>query len=303
MVSPEKIKSGKLNPREDLGDLSELQYSMKRRQQEGKRAVFIPLIVKEIKDENFDYEVIDGKRRLQSALSIQLPEVPIVLEKEIIKLKESVWMAYFANKDRKDFTWVEEAKFFIERMEKDELTQEDVGDLAHKSRGYIVDRTNTFMKLKSFVARATMLDISIARYIAESCPSEDKEELIELVLSNELNVKDTLNIIKNNKNMRLRLDLLEDSNKELHEELSKIYFPKRFAFGSDALLQLEIDLRTGFAKPVDEFLKLSEYTKEQAIEYAKEHQGEFLGVVSIEAWRIYGVPLTFEGIRAKLERL
>jgi len=302
MVDPEKIKSGTINPRQELGDLSELQYSMKKRQQKGKRAVYIPLIVKEIEDEIFDYEVIDGKRRLQSALAIQLPEVPIVLEKEVIQPKESVWMAYFANKDRKDFTWVEEAKFFIARMEEDKLSQEEVGDLAHKSREYIRDRVNTFRNLPSG-ARAPMLDISIARYIAESCPEEDRKELVELAISNNLKVREILNIIKNNKNMRLRLDILKDNNEKLYEELSKIYFSKRFAIGSDGLLELEINLRTGQGKPIDEFLKLDEYSEEEAKQYAQEHYGEFLGKVTIEAWRIYGIPLTFDEIRAKLEKL
>lgn len=300
-INPEKISFGTINPRKDLGDLSELAYDLKQRHQRGKRAVVVPLMVKELKDDpTYDYELIDGKRRLQSALSIRLPEVPVVLEDEVSDYTELVVMSIKANEHRKDFNWAEEAIAY-EALRTKGLTQEEIGNQMTKSVSYISERIATYIKLKNS-ARAESLGIGTARYIARDIPEEDYEEVIDLVLKKELSERDTMKIIKNAMNVIDKLEQIED-HEELHDKLGKIYLPKRYTTSSANLLQMEIELSTGHAKARDEYLETSKFTEEEAKEFAKEHYGEFLGKTVIEVWRVYVVPLSRSEIRAKLGKL
>jgi len=302
MIDPEKISFGKINPRKDLGDLSELQYDLQQRHKQGKRAIVVPLLVKKLENNpNYDYELIDGKRRLQSALSVKLPEVPVVLEDEVTDSTELVVMSVKANWDRKDFNWTEEAIAF-ENLQKQGLTQKEIGVQIGKTHDYVSERISTYKRLKNS-ERSELLDIITARNIGRNVPEEDLEEVVDLAIENELTERDVMKVIVNAKNVKFKLEQLEMKNKKLAEEFKKLYLPKRYTTNSAILLQKEIDLSTGYSKAVNEYLQADKYTEEEAREYAKEHYGEFLGKVSIEAWRVYVVPLSREEIRAKLEKL
>jgi len=302
MVNPEKISFGTINHRKNLGDLTELQFDLQQRHEQGKRAIVVPLLVRKLEnDTNYDYELIDGKRRLQSALSVKLPEVAVVLEDEVSDHKELVAMSLKANEHRKDFHWTEEAIAFEDLLSKG-LTQKELGKFLSKSQDYISERVVTYGKLKG-TAYAVSLDLRTARHIARNCPQEDFEEVTGIVLGNKLSEKDALKTMINAKNVKHKLEQLEETNKELYDEIKEAYLSKKYTSNSSVLLQMEIDMRTGYAKAKDEYLQISRYTEKEAREYAKEHYGEFLGKTAIEVWRVYVVPLSFEEIRAKLEKL
>jgi len=304
MVSPEKIKPGTINPRQDLGDLSELQNSMKMRQRAGKRAVIIPLIVKEIEDEIFDYEVIDGKRRLQSALSIQIPEVPIVLETDVKSPIDLLVMSLLSNDFRKEFSWIEKAQSYKSLYDQG-LTHNEIGELVGLSVSRVGNYITTYEKWIAVKPSSTrVLEMDTTLEIVNKCPKDDVEELVEYVYKNKTSQKDTRKILSALRNFYSGLEVLRNFYPSLHDELKKVYHPHRFNPKIILLFNRERLLRTGEAKSVDRYLDFSEFpTKESAEQYARKCHGELIGKYYSEGWRISITPYTLNEIRAELKKL
>ena len=125
LVSPDKIRIGDIDIREDIGDISELVASIYARDRDGLRPIVSPLLVAEIKDDVYDYEVIDGKRRLIAANRAKLKLVPIVVDSD--KYEVLSWNSLEANQGRLNNNWYEVGKFFSKQNENG-MTQEQIGE-------------------------------------------------------------------------------------------------------------------------------------------------------------------------------
>ena len=114
--------------------LKKLEQSIK------KYGVVQPVIVR--KKDNGNYELIAGERRLRAAKNAQLEKIPVVIKE--YNNRESAEIALIENLQREDLNPIEEGKAYESIIEKYDLTQEEMSQIAGKSRSYI---TNTLRLL------------------------------------------------------------------------------------------------------------------------------------------------------------
>lgn len=114
--------------------LKKLEQSIK------KYGVVQPVIVR--KKDNGNYELIAGERRLRAAKNAQLEKIPVVIKE--YDNRESAEIALIENLQREDLNPIEEGKAYESIIEKYDLTQEEMSQIAGKSRSYI---TNTLRLL------------------------------------------------------------------------------------------------------------------------------------------------------------
>lgn len=114
--------------------LKKLEQSIK------KYGVVQPVIVR--KKDNGNYELIAGERRLRAAKNAQLEKIPVVIKE--YSNRESAEIALIENLQREDLNPIEEGKAYESIIKKYELTQEEMSQIAGKSRSYI---TNTLRLL------------------------------------------------------------------------------------------------------------------------------------------------------------
>ena len=114
--------------------LKKLEQSIK------KYGIVQPVIVR--KKDNGNYELIVGERRLRAAKNAQLEKIPVVIKE--YSNRESAEIALIENLQREDLNPIEEGKAYESIIKKYELTQEEMSQIAGKSRSYI---TNTLRLL------------------------------------------------------------------------------------------------------------------------------------------------------------
>ncbi len=114
--------------------LKKLEQSIK------KYGIVQPVIVR--KKDNGNYELIAGERRLRAAKNAQLEKIPVVIKE--YNNRESVEIALIENLQREDLNPIEEGKAYESIIKKYDLTQEEMSQIAGKSRSYI---TNTLRLL------------------------------------------------------------------------------------------------------------------------------------------------------------
>lgn len=114
--------------------LKKLEQSIK------KYGVVQPVIVR--KKDNGNYELIAGERRLRAAKNAQLEKIPVVIKE--YNNRESAEIALIENLQREDLNPIEEGKAYESIIKKYDLTQEEMSQIAGKSRSYI---TNTLRLL------------------------------------------------------------------------------------------------------------------------------------------------------------
>lgn len=114
--------------------LKKLEQSIK------KYGIVQPVIVR--KKDNGNYELIAGERRLRAAKNAQLEKIPVVIKE--YNNRESAEIALIENLQREDLNPIEEGKAYESIIKKYELTQEEMSQIAGKSRSYI---TNTLRLL------------------------------------------------------------------------------------------------------------------------------------------------------------
>ena len=114
--------------------LKKLEQSIK------KYGVVQPVIVR--KKDYGNYELIAGERRLRAAKNAQLEKIPVVIKE--YDNRESAEIALIENLQREDLNPIEEGKAYESIIKKYDLTQEEMSQIAGKSRSYI---TNTLRLL------------------------------------------------------------------------------------------------------------------------------------------------------------
>jgi ParB family chromosome partitioning protein len=128
MVSIERLDPNPDQPRQAMGDLSELMASIE------EKGVIEPLIVRQREGR---YQIIAGERRYQAAVQIGLQEMPVIIrdadDRELIEL------ALIENLQRKDLTPFEEAVALAALAEKFGHTHEELARRLGKSRTSVTE--------------------------------------------------------------------------------------------------------------------------------------------------------------------
>ena len=157
MVAIELLDPNPAQPRQVMGDLSELMASV------AEKGVIEPLIVR---PRGGRFQIIAGERRYHAAVQVGLRELPVVIrdadDAEVMEL------ALVENLQRKDLTPFEEAEALQQLAQKCRYTHEDMARKLGKSRTAITeslslvnmpDEVRNICRLADITSRSTLLQI------------------------------------------------------------------------------------------------------------------------------------------------
>jgi ParB family transcriptional regulator, chromosome partitioning protein len=157
MVPIEQLDPNPNQPRQVMGDLSELMASI------AEKGVIEPLIVR---SRGGRYQIIAGERRYHAAVQVGLREVPAVI-KDVDEI-EVMEIALVENLQRKDLTAFEEADALQQLAQRCGYTHEDMARKLGKSRtsiteslslGNMPDEVRNLCRLADISSKSTLLQI------------------------------------------------------------------------------------------------------------------------------------------------
>lgn len=189
-INLEKIKANPYQPRQVFNEeqLKSLSASIKR------KGVFQPILVQKLSDGT--YQLVAGERRMRASKLAGLEEIPAIITD--FTPEEQLEIAIVENVQRENLNPVEEAEGYKRLMEEFNHTQEQLSNIIGKSRSHI-----------SNVIRLLSLPDDVKRMIREGelsfgharalVTAEDAAELAKKVVEEDLNVRDTEELVKNGK--------------------------------------------------------------------------------------------------------
>ncbi|EAK0847102.1 ParB/RepB/Spo0J family partition protein [Campylobacter lari] len=156
-----------------------------------------PVVV--LKKDEFDYILIAGERRFRACKLLEKEQIKaVVLNVDDIKLRE---LALIENIQRENLNPIELAHSYKELLEIHDITQEKLADLIHKSRPQIANTLrllNLNEQTQNFI-----IEGKISQGHAKVLVGLEKEEekmIVDTIIGQKLNVRDTEKLIKNFKN-------------------------------------------------------------------------------------------------------
>jgi len=184
------IQPGRNQPRQEFSqeDLSDLVLSVQR------KGILQPLLVRLIQPGLF--EIIAGERRWRAAKSAKLERVPVVIIN--CNDQEALEIGLIENLQRHDLNPIEEGEAIKRLQEEFSLTQEQIASSIGKSRSYVAN----MMRLSSLsthiktLIRENKLSAGHARAIITS---DNPNMIVNQILEEKLNVRDTEQLVKNKK--------------------------------------------------------------------------------------------------------
>ncbi|EAH4570728.1 ParB/RepB/Spo0J family partition protein [Campylobacter lari] len=169
-----------------------------------------PIVV--FKKDEFDYILIAGERRFRACKLLEKEQIKaVVLNVDDIKLRE---LALIENIQRENLNPIELAHSYKELLEIHDITQEKLADLIHKSRPQIANTLrllNLNEQTQNFI-----IEGKISQGHAKVLVGLEKEEekmIVDTIIGQKLNVRDTEKLIKNFKNTN-QLEKNATSNKQ-----------------------------------------------------------------------------------------
>lgn len=170
----------------DEGALNELAKSIK------EHGIIQPLVLRKIGNK---YEIIAGERRYKAAYIAGLRKVPAVTID--LNDNESAEVAIVENIQRKDLSPIEEAKSYKKLLERGYLTQEQLATRMGKTQATISNKLR-LLNLSPKVQDALLNNKISERHARSLLRIEDKskqEKLLDNIIENRINVKDTDDMI------------------------------------------------------------------------------------------------------------
>lgn len=178
----DKIKANPHQPRTtfDHDGLEELTNSIK------EHGILQPIIL--TKNNNGEYEVIAGERRLRASQILGVDTIPSIIRD--IKDQQKLEIGLVENIQRRDLNQIEEAVAYQRLIDEFSLTQEEVARKVGKSRSAVTN-TLRLLSLPSEIQKALIngkINYSTARVIA-GLPVEDRLKFFKKVMSQDLTVR------------------------------------------------------------------------------------------------------------------
>ena len=188
MIPLEKIEANPEQPRKVFDDegMEELTGSIK------EYGVLQPIILKDEKD---IYTIIAGERRYRAAQLAGLSKIPAIVKN--METKEASLIALVENVQREDLNFLEEARAYKKLMEDFELTQGEIAEKVNKRQSTISNKIRILAlpeKLQEQLI-ANKLTERHARALLKLKDDDDRDQVMERVIVNNLNVKQTEKLI------------------------------------------------------------------------------------------------------------
>ena len=170
----------------DENGLNELAESIRQ------HGIIQPLVLRKVADK---YEIIAGERRYKAAYIAGLTKVPAV----IINLNDKEWaeVAIVENIQRRNLSPIEEAKSYKKLLDRGYLTQDQLAGRMGKTQATISNKLR-LLNLDEKVQDALLNNKISERHARSLLRVEDKEEqrkLLDEIINNRLNVRDTEELI------------------------------------------------------------------------------------------------------------
>lgn len=170
MIAIELIDPNPNQPRQVMGDLSELMASI------AEKGIIEPLIVRQ---RGPRFQIVAGERRYQAAVQVGLRDVPVVIrdvdEAEVIEL------ALVENLQRKDLTPFEEAEALHALAQRAGYTHEDLARRLGKSRTSITESLALHAIPEDVKNLCRLADIHSKSLLLQVVRQPDAQKMIALV--------------------------------------------------------------------------------------------------------------------------
>jgi ParB family chromosome partitioning protein len=170
IVSIELIDPNPNQPRQAMGDLSELVASIK------EKGIIEPLIVRQRGDR---YQIVAGERRYQASVRAGLRELPVVLRD--VDDTEVIELALIENLQRKDLTPFEEAEALQGLAERCGYTHEELAQKIGRSRTSITESLSLASMPEAVRNLCRLADISSKSLLLQVVRQETPEKMTALV--------------------------------------------------------------------------------------------------------------------------
>lgn len=159
------------------------------------KGILQPLVVTAM--ENNQYQLIAGERRLRASKLAGLTSISVVI-KAGVSDQDKAELALIENIQRQNLNPIERARGFAELQHKFQITQEDIAKQLDISRSAVAN-TLRYLKLPEKVQNALAnaeITEGHAKIIAGLESQELQEQVLDNILTNALNVRQTEKVVK-----------------------------------------------------------------------------------------------------------
>ena len=170
MVSIEQIDPNPNQPRQVMGDLSELIASI------SEKGIIEPLVVRQRGDR---FQIIAGERRYQASVQAGLQELPVVVRE--VDDTEVIELALIENLQRKDLTPFEESEALHGLAERCGYTHQDLARRLGKSRTSITESLALMAMPDEVRNLCRLADISSKSLLLQVVRQDTHEKMTALI--------------------------------------------------------------------------------------------------------------------------
>jgi ParB family chromosome partitioning protein len=170
MVPIDQIDANPNQPRQVMGDLSELMASI------AEKGIIEPLIVRQ---RGSRFQIIAGERRYQAAVQVGLREIPIVIRES--DDNEVIEIALIENIQRKDLTPFEEAEALASLASRCNYTHEDMARRLGKSRTSVTESLSLNGIPEEVKNLCRLADINSKSLLLQVVRQGDPQKMVALV--------------------------------------------------------------------------------------------------------------------------
>src|SRR5262249_55176596 len=170
MVAIEQIDPNPNQPRQVMGDLSELIASI------SEQGILEPLVVRQRGDR---YQIVAGERRYQAAVQVGLRELPVVIRD--VDDTEAIELALIENLQRKDLTPFEEAEALQGLADRCGYTREDLARRLGQWRTSVTESLALTGMPETVRNLCRLADISTKSLLLQVVRQETPEKMTALI--------------------------------------------------------------------------------------------------------------------------
>jgi ParB family chromosome partitioning protein len=170
LIPIEDVDPNPWQPREDVGDLTELVASIR------EKGILEPILVRPYEGR---FQIIAGERRFRAALEVGLDEVPCIIKEA--SDAETMELALIENLQRKDLSAFEEAEGMKVLAQTYGYTHEKMAEKLGKSRSSITEALSLTAMPNEVRDLCRLADIRSKSLLLQIVRQSDSRKMIELV--------------------------------------------------------------------------------------------------------------------------
>ena len=191
MISIDKLKSGRYQPRQDMDDqsLEELAESIR------SFGMIQPIVAQQIPEDD-RYEIIAGERRWRAAQLAGYTEVPVSVRE--FENEDKLAVSLIENMQRQDLNPVEEARGLKRLVEEFKMTHQQIADSIGKSRASISNQMRLLHLAEPALDRLFNgeIDTGHAKVLLSLPQADDQASASEIIVDKELSVRQTEELVR-----------------------------------------------------------------------------------------------------------